>query len=322
MVSASQAADKLNIAILGKGAIGAIIGQYLSTSPRLDVSLTYLVRGYQSELRSLGFRIKESIESQTWKPILAKLANSTDLESLTIDCLILPIKCYQVSEFCQQFQSSISPSTVLFLLQNGMGGAQTLRAHFPANPIFVGTTTDAGYIDSEFHCQQTAKGKLDVGWFDTCETKQNKAIVQLIENSHPNPVFHKQIEWPLYQKLTINAIINPLCALYDVRNGDLLNHMKEVKSLFEEVWLALLDITANNIEHHISKTRLFNTVVEVINLTQNNSCSMREDLKAGRQTEVDGILGFLIKSTANEELSSIEKLYQSIKAMENKESSI
>jgi 2-dehydropantoate 2-reductase len=161
-----------------------------------------------------------------------------------------------------------------------------------------------------------------VGWFDTCETKQNKAIVQLIENSHPNPVFHKQIEWPLYQKLTINAIINPLCALYDVRNGDLLNHMKEVKSLFEEVWLALLDITANNIEHHISKTRLFNTVVEVINLTQNNSCSMREDLKAGRQTEVDGILGFLIKSTANEELSSIEKLYQSIKAMENKESSI
>jgi 2-dehydropantoate 2-reductase len=322
MVSASHAIEKLGVTILGKGAIGAIIGHYLSTSPTLNISLSYLVRSYQNRLPSQRFQIRESIESQTWKPIQAKLTNSTDLKSLTIDCLILPIKCYQVSEFCQQFQSSISPTTVLFLLQNGMGGAQTLRANFPDNPILVGTTTDAGYIDSDFHCQQTAKGKLDMGWFDTCETMQNKEIVQLIESSHPNTVFHTQIEWPLYQKLAINAIINPLCALYDIRNGGLLNHMKEVESLFEEVWLALLDITANNIQHHLSKPKLFNAVVEVINLTEKNSCSMREDLKAGRQTEVDGILGFLLKNAANEELSSIKKLYQSIRGLENKHSLI
>lgn len=325
MVGVSQASKLIRIAIVGKGAIGIILGQYIAkaygavrgnSKKELANPLSFLIRNKKRYTDEQTLTIKESLDSIAPLPIQAKLTDISSLKSSNFDCLLLPIKCYQVSEFCQQYQLLVKPSTTLFLLQNGMGGGHTLRAYFPTNPILAGTTTDAGFKASSLQCQQTASGKLDLGWFDTPVEQQDPSIAQFFLNCHPNAVFHEQIEWALFRKLCVNAIINPLCSVKNIKNGGLLNHLEEVRALFEEVWIALLDITADQIKEHIDKEELLDDIMQVIKLTRNNSCSMREDLIAGRPTELEGILGFLLNNAPNADFCIIRELYLSIKKLE------
>ena len=314
MVKQSRDKPKIRVGILGKGSIAIILGHYLLRSGCSNI--TYLVRKLSSFNSTQTIKIKQQAEDTNAHELNAVVSASSSIQSQCFDIIFLPIKCYQVEDFCNQYSSSITDSTVLFLLQNGMGGAQRLRKYFQNNPILVGITTDAGFKTSAFECQQTAIGRLDFGWYKAPKTEQNKQLTDFISTSHPNAMVHNEIEWPLYQKLAINAVINSLCSIKDVRNGELIHYPKDIDALFHEVWIALVEITEGKIEHHTNKDKMLGTIIDVIKLTKNNSCSMREDLKAGRQTEIDGILGFLLDHTSNPNLTYLKDAYSKIKQLE------
>ncbi|RMD40742.1 hypothetical protein DV735_g4392, partial [Chaetothyriales sp. CBS 134920] len=105
------------------------------------------------------------------------------------------------------------------------------------------------------------------------------------------------------EKLSSNAILNPLTALFNVPNGATLgNHSLNIveNMLVSETSLVLRSLPelqgVPNLRHRFSPQRLKERFVLVAKMTALNSSSMREDLRVQRpSTEIDYINGYIIR---------------------------
>ena len=95
----------------------------------------------------------------------------------------------------------------------------------------------------------------------------------------------------LVEKVAINACINPLTAIHGVKNGSLLRdpYWTHTTQIISEVSDILVELGYSQIV-----TRLEHTVRTVIADTADNTSSMLNDVLAGRRSEVDSILGWLL----------------------------
>jgi len=104
------------------------------------------------------------------------------------------------------------------------------------------------------------------------------------------------------EKLAINAVLNPITALLDVPNGDMLhNHSltKVQRLLLAEISLVIRGIPElegiPNVRTRFSAERLENLFMGISAKTAENSSSMREDVRKAKQTEIDYINGYIVK---------------------------
>jgi 2-dehydropantoate 2-reductase len=104
------------------------------------------------------------------------------------------------------------------------------------------------------------------------------------------------------EKLSANAILNPLTALLDVPNGGLL-YNKEL-SMVQRLLLAEISLVIRslpeleglpNVRKRFSSKRLEHLLLGVTSRTAQNSSSMREDVRFHKHTEIDYINGYIVK---------------------------
>ena len=94
--------------------------------------------------------------------------------------------------------------------------------------------------------------------------------------------------------MAVNCAINPLTALHGCANGELAQRpelARKVTALCNEItqvsYAAGFTSTAQSLPQ---------TVTEVIKKTAANRSSMLQDVSAGRQTEIDYITGYLLRT--------------------------
>ncbi|KAI9708747.1 MAG: hypothetical protein M1820_003702 [Bogoriella megaspora] len=104
------------------------------------------------------------------------------------------------------------------------------------------------------------------------------------------------------EKLAINCIINPLTVLLDARNGAILFnfHITRVfRLLISEISLVFRSLPelqgTPNLKLKFSPDRIETLVVSAANATSENVSSMLADVRAGRQTEIEYINGYVVK---------------------------
>ena len=113
-----------------------------------------------------------------------------------------------------------------------------------------------------------------------------------------NELLYLQLE-----KLAINAVINPLTAVFNCINGDLFNRPpihNLILALLDEISTVLQRIVSSTTESSTSIARfslaaLEKTVSKMATITAKNVSSMRQDVIAERKTEVDYINGYIFK---------------------------
>lgn len=103
------------------------------------------------------------------------------------------------------------------------------------------------------------------------------------------------------EKLAINAVVNPLTVLFDCRNGELLENFYIVQTMRVVLWevsqvlCALPEIASvPGREIRFSAERLYDVVISVVRATADNWSSMLQDVRNGKQTEIDYINGFVV----------------------------
>lgn len=104
------------------------------------------------------------------------------------------------------------------------------------------------------------------------------------------------------EKLAVNCIINPLTVMLDARNGSVLYNYsltRVIRLLLSEVSLVIRSLPElqyiPNVQQRFDPGRLETVVVGVANRTGDNISSMLADVRAGRQTEIDYINGWIVK---------------------------
>jgi 2-dehydropantoate 2-reductase len=110
-------------------------------------------------------------------------------------------------------------------------------------------------------------------------------------------------------KLAINSVINPLTVIFACVNGELLKHpvrMDVQRKLLEEIAPMLQGIWSDNSsdasmeQKSAAMTKLsfqgLSVIVNDINIkVAKNTSSMRQDVAAGRRTEIDYMNGYLVE---------------------------
>lgn len=202
------------------------------------------------------------------------------------DLLLVTLKAWQVSDAVKGLVASLSPTTPVLLLHNGMGTVEELKS-LP-NPLLMGTSTHAARRDGNVIIH-VASGITHIGPA-RAQDGEFSYLADTLQMALPDVAWHNTIRPALWRKLAVNCVINPLTALRDCKNGDLRDVPEEIEKIAREV-AAVIEREG----HHISADELIAYVHQVIESTAENISSMLQDVRAMRHTECDYITGYLLR---------------------------
>lgn len=272
--------------ILGIGAIGQLLAQQLAAA---GLEPWLLPRANTPSLAEQGEKQVYTLElgDQSLQTSFLCLAqDSSKLKQL--DLLLVTVKAYQVEAALEPLLPKLHSDCRILLLHNGLGPHQSLAAKLNGRPLSLGTTSQGALKLSSNHIRQTGSGLTQIG--DLIGAPMPEAMKTALLNAIPGSQWSDAILEALWQKLAVNAVINPLTAIHRVNNGAL------AAPEFEGTICAILDELLQVAKQEgiaLTFDALHARVKEVIRLTAANYSSMYQDLKHGRKTEIDYINGYL-----------------------------
>ena len=161
-------------------------------------------------------------------------------------------------------------------------------------------------------------GHNDLGLiYGSIQQKKQAQVVKALATALPSLTLSHHIKEKQWLKLAINCVINPLTAIDNIENGQLL---QQKYSIIIDKLLAEIISVANKEDIIFSFEDLKNQVLDVAEKTAKNCSSMRSDILKKRKTEIDYINGY-IANTAKKIGISVpehEKLIQQVRALEVK----
>jgi 2-dehydropantoate 2-reductase len=271
--------DLPKIAIVGKGAIGGLIG---FKCHQLGYDYQHLIKIQQQQ----SFKITDNVgESHSLRPNTSVITNPAQF-----DLLILPVKAYQVLPVLEQLQPFIQPNHVIVLLHNGMGTVEQVTKRLPNNPLVAATTSYGAFKPDANTLLETGLGQTHLGWLGNTHNALKQSIEPILSALLPPSHWHQDISLALWKKLAINAVINPLTAIHNLKNGELtdLKYNAHISNICFEITKVM-----EALDYSINRAELVKNVQQVITATANNYSSMHQDLKFKRQTEIEFINGYI-----------------------------
>ena len=116
----------------------------------------------------------------------------------------------------------------------------------------------------------------------------------------------------LFDKAVLNCLINPLTAILQVKNGELLTN-KQAFLLVQTLYNELLDAFPG-----LDATVPFSDVVTLCKKTAGNTSSMLADRLNGRKSEIGTIVGSILRKALNNghTLPTLRTFYHQVLAIE------
>jgi 2-dehydropantoate 2-reductase len=284
--------------ILGAGAIGSLLAAQLRAA------------GCDAELlarRGSAPQQRQVVLEQTVEIV----ADALDRQPPgSIRHLLIATKAHAVAEALQDALPFLQDAAVVVCCANGMGFEEAASDLRPGRPLLRAITTEGAHRSGD-RIIHAGRGETLLGdpgggdrpaWFDA-----SLATV-------PHWYWSGDIRRALWRKFALNCTINPLTAVYDCRNGELLERAPlriEMQKLAVETEWALRRL-------HLwpGGQPLLQSVVEVCRATAENASSMLQDRRAGRRTEIDFLNGHLLRRAAQQglDLPANARLYAAIVA--------
>ena len=276
--------------MLGPGAIGRLLAHSLAPFVEVAVIGRRVLPARQVLTTPEGEVRAQHLTSLTAKQLVADAPKPPAFVHITT-------KAMAAEAALSSIASLLPPSTPLVLWQNGFYAQPRITKAWPG-PVLCATTTQGAYLTGDDGVAHAGRGPTFIGDLDNQHPGLAEFLAALLSEAGFPATAVGDIRSRLWQKLAVNAVINPLVALHGVRNGELRGDaysgrvvavVKEVAAILakeevappnggegDAVWLAL--------------------VWQVVEYTANNKASMLQDVEARRLTERGAILGPLIES--------------------------
>jgi len=287
----SKIVEGVRIAVVGPGAIGTVFAVYLAKSGYKVV----LVDHRADRARRLS---KRRLVIQRGRGRLTAKVKVTTRPRGKFDLAILAVKAYSVDKAARKMKSWLGKAPVL-AIQNGLGIAEILAKSLPRNPIIIGVTFQAANIVKEGVVAQVANLPTYVGCPGRVPDEHPRRDVPLhnvvaILKTADLPAAEEVDILPLvWGKALVNSAINPICALAGIRNGELLKS-KSLRALAEVVCLEGQRV-AQGAGIRLPYKSAYEVVQRTCRQTAANRCSMLQDIKAAKPTEIEFLNGALYR---------------------------
>ena len=266
--------------ILGAGAIGCLWAAYW----RAENTPVILIEQEPSANSTVELSLPDEIRAypvETTTPELLLKSNTP------ISQLFISTKAQHTKPALEHLLPLISDDATVLVVQNGLAVID-LTQQLAKQQLFAGVTTDGAFRTGSLRVTHAGRGTTAIGALGKHST--DTLLTQLpAQGLAIQPC--EDIERRLWHKFAINCAINPLTVKYQCKNGQLLKLAEassELRTLCKEIQL----ITSS-----LKPADWFETleadVQAVLELTSNNINSMLQDVRKGRETEIDQLNSLL-----------------------------
>lgn len=271
----------MDVVVFGAGSLGSLIGGLLATEH--DVTLVGRAPHIDA-IRDRGLRIRGQID-RTVRP-----AAVTDLDAAVADLAVVTVKAYD-TEAAAAALARCELGAALSL-QNGMGNEETLAAALEC-PVLAGTTNFGAILTEPGLVECTGVGQVVLGPRPGCgeDIEHAESAGAAFASAGLETRVEADMAPRLWEKLAVNAGVNPVTALARVENGAL--RAGPAADLAERAAVEVAEVAR---DHGVSLTAgaARDALGRVVETTAENRSSMYQDISAGRRTEIDAISGYVV----------------------------
>ena len=271
--------------VLGVGAIGGLFACRLQES---GANVTLLTRHDVAPTRELIVSggserrhhfLQQPLEAGTPGAVTESIAH-----------LLLTTKAWAVESALQAIAHRLTPESTVVLLCNGMGLAERATPLIGDATLILASTTAGCRRSSDNKLIISGEGSTRVGTSVPNDTPP--AWFTQWQEAVPDCRWESDIREVLLAKVALNAVINPLTAIHGVENGALLH--PPLKDKTDDITAEVQSLLRAGGADHIAAA-LPGSVRTVCAQTAQNHSSMRVDIERGEPTEIEAIVGWLLK---------------------------
>jgi len=277
----------IDLVIIGQGAIGLLwYSHFYKSQTGNDVFL--LKHGKKNKQQTISFTdINNHNEEIPRKEVTVEILASAKN-------ILICVKCYQINQVIQEISPHLKSDTKIILCHNGMGVLDNESLSLLNEKTVLTLLTTHGSLKTSLSSlKHTGLGQSDLGLYQGNITASDKnKLIQYFNTAIPSTTWCENIKEKQWLKLAINGVINPITAIYDIDNGQVL--ADRFSCIINEVLHEVITVAQyEGINFNFSSLR--EVVLQVADKTAKNSSSMRCDVQAKRDTEITHINGYIQK---------------------------
>ena len=238
--------------------------------------------------------------------------------------LIVSTKAYATARAIKTYAHRLTKNSTILFLQTGMGIIEEVTEQcFPdadnRPQYMIGVNThDLRRRGQFFDVTHAGEGTIAIGNMPHPFTfgshsnpplsKASNSSLHLLRTITRVPVFvavgfrPTDLLQQQLDKLAVNAVINPVTAILDIKNGGMDSNFyltRVMRLLLAEISLVIRNLPElkdiPNVNMRYSTARIEQTVFWMARLLAENDSSMLQDLRRRNKTEIDYINGYIIK---------------------------
>jgi len=192
--------------------------------------------------------------------------------------------------------------TIIITMQNGIGNLEVIKDVIEssdigklAQPTIIQAVTDQGAMMlGPGYVKHTGHGIITFA--RSKDEEVNKQVLSLFQSSGQEVEINENIESVQWGKLVINAGINPVTALYNLENGQLVHNEKGRSMLRKLINEAVAVAIAKGItlSYGTTSEQAIAKAETILRNTSQNKSSMLTDILRGVATEIHSINGVVV----------------------------
>lgn len=272
------------VLIVGTGALGCLFAARLAASGRAVTMLGTWKEGLAA-LRQHGVTLVQPDGKQTAYPVKA---SDDPNECKGAKYALVLVKAWQTERAAGQLARCLAEDGVALTLQNGLGNREKLAAALGEERVALGVTTTGATLLSSGRVRPGGEGMVSIG-----RQARVEALCELLQKAGFNLEMLDDVDSLLWSKLAVNAAINPVTAVLQVRNGELLTRAP-ARALSGELAQEVAAVAAAQ-DIRLTFEDAAAAAEGVAERTAENRSSMLQDVQRGAPTEIEAICGEVVR---------------------------
>ena len=275
-----------NILMVGAGSVGGFFGAHLAKN---NPNVSFLLRPKTlAAVKQNGLTIRSASGTFTVHPPAA----SDPRELPKPDLIILSVKAYDLDEVMGQLDPVLTDQAVILTMQNGVDTEDRLIARLKRDCVVGGVAFIYSKIAAPGVIDHYKKGAVAIGELMGHKSPRLLAIAEIFKQAGIPCQLTDDVRKSKWEKMCWNCVFNPLTVIVDDKVAKTLEHpemLRVIQQIVGEVAAVAASVKVPLAPDMAEKVVRWTQEIRDIHT------SMYDDWKAGRQTEIDCLNGYIVR---------------------------
>ncbi len=305
--------NRTKIVIVGLGGVGGYFGGLLAKNyvNKSDIDVIFFARAkHLQKVKKCGLKL--ITDTETYQ-IFPSLATDNVAEIGIADYIILSTKSYDLESTAEQIKPIIGCDTIILPLLNGIDNSDRLRNLLPETEIWDGCCYIVAKINEPGVIETVGNVKKILFGYKNQKNERLLTFEKLLIDAGIEAKFYDNILTEIWKKFFFISTSASLTSYFDVSYAELLTDAYRKQTLIELSTELIQIAKAEGIT--IDNSEIEKLIFKFEKLPIGTTTSMHRDFLAGKNTELDGLTGIVLKLAKKHGISipTYERVYENLK---------